>query len=111
MQSLMMWIAEECGNYRQRIYDPLQTLTLFIEQVLGADHSCQDAVARGLSGRVSLGQTPCSLNTAAYSKAIRPRTAKRAHACPWVSLNVWGEKRAGCYVPNNHGGGFGADGK
>lgn len=69
MQSLMMWIAEECGNYRQRIYDPLQTLTLFIEQVLGADHSCQDAVARGLSGRVSLGQTPCSLNTAAYSKA------------------------------------------
>jgi hypothetical protein len=68
-QSLMQWIHDECDSYRQRIYDPLQTLTLFIEQVLGADHSCQDAVARGLSGRVSLGQTPCSLNTAAYSKA------------------------------------------
>ena len=69
MQSLMQWIAEECDSYRQRIYDPLQTLTLFIEQVLSTDHSCQDAVARGLSGRVSLGQAPCSLNTAGYSKA------------------------------------------
>ena len=69
MQSLMQWIRDECDSYRQRIYDPLKTLTLFIEQVLSADHSCQDAVARGLSGRVSLGQAPCSLNTAAYSKA------------------------------------------
>lgn len=69
MQSLMKWIRDECGNYRQRIYDPLQTLTLFIEQVLGADQSCQDAVARGVSGQVSLGHIPCSLNTAAYCKA------------------------------------------
>jgi hypothetical protein len=69
MQTLVQWIRDECDSYRQRIYDPLQTLTLFIEQVLSADHSCQDAVARGLSGRVSLGQTPCSLNTAAYCKA------------------------------------------
>ncbi len=68
-QSLMKWIAEECGNYRQRIYDPLQTLTLFIEQVLGADQSCQDAVAKGVSGQVSLGNQPSSLNTAAYCKA------------------------------------------
>jgi len=45
-RSLMKWIAEECGHYRQRIYDPLQTLTLFIEQVLGTDQSCQDAVYR-----------------------------------------------------------------
>lgn len=69
MQSLIRWVAEECGNYRQRLYDPLQTLTLFIEQVLGADQSCQDTVARGVSGQVSLGQIPCSLNTAAYCKA------------------------------------------
>lgn len=65
----MKWIAEECGHYRQRIYDPLQTLTLFIEQVLGADQSCQDAVARGVSGQVSQGLLPSSLNTAAYCKA------------------------------------------
>ena len=68
-RSLMKWIAEECGHYRQRIYDPLRTLTLFLEQVLGADQSCQDAVARGVSGQVSLGHLPSSLNTAAYCKA------------------------------------------
>jgi hypothetical protein len=72
-KSLMQLMRDECGSYRERIYDPLQTLTLFIEQVLNADHSCQDAVARGLSSRVSLKRAPCSL---------RPRTAKRAYACP-----------------------------
>lgn len=34
---LMQWVAEEVGHFRQRLYDPLQTLMLFIEQVLGAD--------------------------------------------------------------------------
>lgn len=68
---LIQWIAEEMGAYRERIYDPLVTLMLFIEQVLGADHSCQDAVARGLSARTAQGQRPCSLNTAAYCKARR----------------------------------------
>ena len=68
-KSLKQWIHEERGNYRERVYGPLRTLTLFIEQVLGADHSCQDAVARGLSDRVSREQAPCSLNTAGYCKA------------------------------------------
>ncbi|MBS4096760.1 MAG: hypothetical protein KGZ83_08000 [Sulfuricella sp.] len=63
---LMQWVAEETGVFRRRLYDPLQTLMLFIEQVLGADHSCQDAVARGVSGQVAQGQAPGSLNTAAY---------------------------------------------
>lgn len=67
--SLSQWVIEEAGTYRERIYNPFTTLTLFIEQVLGADHSCQDAVARGLSARVASGQPPCSLNTAAYCKA------------------------------------------
>ena len=68
-QDLLRWIEEEAGDYRERIYSPLQTLTLFIEQVLGADQSCQDAVARGLSGRVALGQSPCSLNSGPYCRA------------------------------------------
>jgi hypothetical protein len=62
-------VFEETGSWRERRYGPLTTLVLFIEQVLGADHSCQDAVARGLSARVALGQTPCSLNTGPYCKA------------------------------------------
>ena len=69
-QSLMKWIAEECGHYRKRIYDPLQTLTLFIEQVLGADQSCQDAVARGVSGQVSLGHLPSSLKPPRTARAL-----------------------------------------
>lgn len=66
---LIQWVTEETGAYRERIHGPLATLVLFIEQVLGADHSCQDAVARGLSARTAQGQAPCSLNTAAYCKA------------------------------------------
>jgi len=62
-------VDEECGNWRERLYGPLTTVVLFIEQVLGADHSCQSVVAQGLSARVALGQTPCSLNTGPYCKA------------------------------------------
>ena len=68
-QSLSRCVLEEAGVYRERVYNPFTTLRLFIEQVLGADHSCQDAVARGLSARVALGQTSCSLNTGPYCKA------------------------------------------
>ena len=68
-QSFIQWVIEEAGVYRERIYSPFATLVLFIEQVLGADHSCQDAVARGLSTRVALGQSACSLNTGPYCKA------------------------------------------
>ncbi len=63
------WISEDVGRYRERRYSPLMTLTLFIEQVLSADHSCQDAVGRGLSSRVAAGLAPVSLNTGAYCRA------------------------------------------
>jgi Transposase DDE domain len=68
-QDLLRWIEEEAGDCRERIYGPLQTLMLFIEQVLGADRSCQDAVARGVSQRVAAGHSPCSLNNGPYCKA------------------------------------------
>jgi hypothetical protein len=74
-QSLLQWIEEEAGHHRERVYGPMQTLTLFIEQVLGADQSGQDAVARGLSQRVALGQSPCGLNNGPYCKA-RARLAR-----------------------------------
>lgn len=41
----MQWVTEEAGVYRERIYNPFTTPRLFIEQVLGSDHSCKDAVA------------------------------------------------------------------
>jgi hypothetical protein len=66
---LTQWVSEEAGRFRDRIYSPWVTLTLFIEQVLSADQSCVDAVARGLSARVALGERPCSLNSGPYCKA------------------------------------------
>ncbi len=66
---LMQWVEDEVDVWRERVYSPFTTLTLFLEQVLGEDHSCQDAVARALSARVADGQTPCSLNTGPYCRA------------------------------------------
>lgn len=74
-QMLARWVEEEVGPHRERIYGPLQTLRLFIEQVLSADHGCQDAVARGVSERARLGHKPCSLNSGPYCKA-RARLAR-----------------------------------
>jgi len=68
-QLLKTTVLAEAGCWRERLYGPFATVALFTEQVLGADHSCQDAVARGLSARVALGQAPCSLNTGPYCKA------------------------------------------
>lgn len=62
-------LAAEAGAYRERFYPPLQTLALFLEQVLESDQACQDAVARHLSERTALGLAPCSLNTGPYCKA------------------------------------------
>jgi hypothetical protein len=69
VKELESWIREEVGAYRERVYSPLRTVMLFIEQVMSADHSCQDAVARGASQRVALDQAVSSLNTGPYCKA------------------------------------------
>lgn len=62
-------VSEEIGNYRDRIYPPLTTLGLFIEQALSADGACQDAVARHLSERTAQGMAKCSLSSGPYCKA------------------------------------------
>jgi len=59
----------EVGPYRERLYPPLTTLGLFIDQSLSADGACQDAVARHLSARIAREQSKCSLNTGPYCKA------------------------------------------
>ena len=68
-EQLRTLVQRHCPQYRDRVYSPLATLSLLLEQVLGADHSCQDTVARGLSGRVAQNLTPSSLNTGPYCKA------------------------------------------
>ena len=62
-------VVRHSAGCRKRIYPPLITLSMFIDQVLSADQSCQDAVARGVSARVSQGEKPCGLNNGPYCKA------------------------------------------
>ena len=40
---------------RERLYPPLDTLRLFIGQVLSADRACQDVVGRRLSEQLAQG--------------------------------------------------------
>lgn len=68
-QEMEQVVAQEVGHYRQRVYSPMATLHLFINQVLSTDQSCQGAVSRQLSQRAARGQAACSLNTGPYCKA------------------------------------------
>jgi len=57
------------ANWNHRIYTPLVTLWVFLNQVISADHSCRGAVARLIAHRVSQGMPACSSNTGAYCQA------------------------------------------
>jgi len=62
-------MQELVDPHRERIYPPLDTLRLFVGQVLSADRACQDVVGRRLSERVAQGQSLSALNTSAYCEA------------------------------------------
>ena len=51
------------------MYPPIDTLRLFIGQVLSADRACQDVVGRRLSERIAAGKPGNTLNTASYCVA------------------------------------------
>ena len=55
--------------HRERIYPPLDTLRLFVGQVLSAARTCQDVVGRRLSERIAQGQSASALNTGSYCDA------------------------------------------
>jgi hypothetical protein len=69
LAELAQWVRDEAPKHRQSEYAPLRTLMMFIEQVLSADHSCQDAVARGASQKLDHKSDKINLNTGAYCKA------------------------------------------
>ena len=65
-QEAAMVVSEWVAPYRERIYPPLDTLRLFIGQVLSSDRACQDVVGRRLSERVAQDQSMNALNTGSY---------------------------------------------
>ena len=62
-------MSKSVKPYRERIYSPLDTLRLFVGQVLSADRACQDVVGRRLSERIAQGQSESALNTGSYCDA------------------------------------------
>lgn len=54
---------------RRRLYPTLDTLRLFIGQVLSVDRACQDVVGRRLFERIAQGQSANALNTGSYCDA------------------------------------------
>lgn len=68
-QELMRVVQEEVELWRDRLYAPLVVLRLFVEQVLHAEHACQDVVVRYASERVAQGEAQISLSTGPYCNA------------------------------------------
>ena len=68
-QELARAVQEEVDVWRDRLYSPLVALRLFVEQVLHADHACQDVVVRYASERVAQGEAQVSLSTGPYCNA------------------------------------------
>ena len=50
-------VSELITPYRERIYPPMDTLRLFVGQVLSSDRACQDVVGRRLSERIAQDQS------------------------------------------------------
>lgn len=62
-------MSAQVAGGRDRIYPPLDTLRLFVGQVLSTDRACQDVVGRRLSERIAQGQSESALGTGAYCEA------------------------------------------
>jgi hypothetical protein len=56
-------------EYRDREFPPSETLSMFIDQALSADRSCQNVVNRAAVKRLAEGAPVCSTNTGGYCRA------------------------------------------
>lgn len=91
-------ICHDLGHkFRDRTYNPMIVVWMFITQVLSADHSCQQAVTRFNAWRVVRGLLKVSSETTSYCKA-RCRLPEELFArllawtsrrCEEVSSEAW----------------------
>lgn len=56
-------------EFRERVFSPAITLWVFLGQVLSADHSCREAVAKLNFWRLTRRLKPCSPNAGSYCEA------------------------------------------
>src|SRR3954469_13005282 len=83
--------------WKDRIFNPLMTLWVFLGQVLNADQSCRAAVARLLAHRAAGG-----CRRAARTRAA---TARRGGACPSGSSPPWPASSGGPWTRGSINGG------
>jgi len=55
--------------HRERLFPPTETLSMFLNQALNADRSCQQAVDESAIQRLTQGLPQCSTHTGAYCRA------------------------------------------
>ena len=68
-KALSVLIKKHCPHFRQRIFDPLSTLQLFIGQAISPDKSLAGVVHQVNTLRSLHNQKPISVNTSAYAQA------------------------------------------
>jgi len=62
-------IIANCREFRERIYTPLDTLLMFIKQVISPDKSCKNIVTEIIAKYIADGKESPSNNTGPYTKA------------------------------------------
>jgi hypothetical protein len=62
-------IISTCRDFRDRTYTPLQTLFIFIKQVLNPDKSCKNAIAQLAAEQFITKGKSISTNTSSYCEA------------------------------------------
>jgi hypothetical protein len=68
-EQLDAFLRQCAQSARDSVFAPLVTLWTFLSQMLDADQSCRQAVARVLAFRAARGEPECSTNTGGYCKA------------------------------------------
>ncbi len=62
-------IGKYCPNYRERIYTPQTIILGWLSQTLSPDKSCEEAVAKINSERITKALEPASAKTQSYCEA------------------------------------------
>ncbi len=126
MTSCQDILRQHFPEFRDRVYSPTTPLFAFLSQMLSADRSCSETVARVNAERVAQGLAPASANHSAYVKAreripepflyeLTTHTGQamgqRTHglalagstcqACGWIDLDHGRyTRKSGCLWPN-----------
>jgi hemolysin D len=67
--ALLERVDQHLPPHRERLYPPIETLSLFMAQTLDPDRACQHAVNRYAVDRIANGLKPCSTHTGGYCRA------------------------------------------